>query len=591
MELVALYIHDFNGVSDSFISVNSSFNASYNSKHLTVNVGTDRKSYYDGVPSTLLIGQNGSGKTTILTFIEDFYYDNENSGFMVWYTGNEFLIMGKGIVPSQVSSKNKYNLLYVNAQIFDEFSVYSIKSNNTMDFSSYLFGERKATAKKFMDISLNNTKKRISDKKIEVDKILKYIKSKKPLPDTLANRELSILSKVTLSTGEFSKRILSNISFREKYEYELVLFFNTLYKRYKVSRGNFNTGSVYFQFVNHDNLKSYSLFKRENWGLSVFPFIFNQLTIKNKKLSLNDVLLSSILSALLSYVKKVKIQKEHFELLYLKVVLLAYFSSAKELINDVEQLMRASIPYSFDDKDYSNLIRLDRNIQLITDFVNLSYEFCEKINISANTVNFTITSSDHVTKLIEMSNKLPKELDSIFNIEWSGLSSGEISLLHLLSSINAAVEKVNIRESAKSVILLLDEIDLYLHPEWQRTILSNLLNLINSININVKIQIIASSHSPIVASDFLPVDIVTLSRTASRRINSGTLEEVGFGEPIDKTMSQGFFLKSTVGDRVFAVIEYLVKNRGNKKVLQQYAHIISLIKNKMLMHILRGKND
>ncbi|MCL0229065.1 AAA family ATPase, partial [Klebsiella pneumoniae] len=108
------------------------------------------------------------------------------------------------------------------------------------------------------------------------------------------------------------------------------------------------------------------------------------------------------------------------------------------------------------------------------------------------------------------------------------------------------------------ILLLLDEIDLYLHPEWQRTILSTLLNLIKSINNNVKVQIIMSSHSPIIASDFLSVDIVTLLRSTKKKINTGTLEEVGYGESIDKMMSQGFFLKSTVGDRVLTTIDFLI---------------------------------
>ncbi|HBR5667987.1 TPA: hypothetical protein L9Z50_005257, partial [Klebsiella pneumoniae] len=98
-------------------------------------------------------------------------------------------------------------------------------------------------------------------------------------------------------------------------------------------------------------------------------------------------------------------------------------------------------------------------------------------------------------------------------------------------------------------------------------------------------------HSPIIASDFLSVDIVTLLRSTKKKINTGTLEEVGYGESIDKMMSQGFFLKSTVGDRVLTTIDFLIKNRDNKKILEENEYITSLIKNKMLLHVLGIKND
>jgi ABC-type cobalamin/Fe3+-siderophores transport system ATPase subunit len=99
MEIVALYINEFNGVIDSFINVNSSFTCSYNEKLLRITSSVNRSSYYDKIPSTLLIGQNGCGKTTILTFIEDFYYDNENSGFIVWYDDESIIVTCKEYLP------------------------------------------------------------------------------------------------------------------------------------------------------------------------------------------------------------------------------------------------------------------------------------------------------------------------------------------------------------------------------------------------------------------------------------------------------------------------------------------------------------
>lgn len=597
MEIVALYINEFNGVIDSFINVNSSFTCSYNEKLLRITSSVNRSSYYDKIPSTLLIGQNGCGKTTILTFIEDFYYDNENSGFIVWYDDESIIVTCKGISPSQITSDIKYSCIHTNAQDFSNLHIYTIKSNNTVDFNSYLFGKRKSTARNFIDISLNSIGKRNANKKNEVDKILKYIKQKKPLPDTLANRELSISAKLTFGTGDTSKKILKNLNFKEKYEEELSVFFTSQINNY---RGNYIISPVHpefqisldYPFVNRSHLNSYIKSKKEKWGVSFYPFIFSKLPHKNNRLNIHEVNFYSILSVLYSFTRKLKVDRNTSDLLFLKLIVVAYFSSQTNLISRIEFFMKDSFPRAMDDNNLiMEMINLDKNIDKISQIAYCCFKYSKKTTSEGNTVNYFIDESNTVPELIEMSNQLPKELDSIFNVEWDGLSSGEVSLLHILSSISYAIESVKLKNGTKSILLLLDEIDLYLHPEWQRTILSTLLNLIKSINNNVKVQIIMSSHSPIIASDFLSVDIVTLLRSTKKKINTGTLEEVGYGESIDKMMSQGFFLKSTVGDRVLTTIDFLIKNRDNKKILEENEYITSLIKNKMLLHVLGIKSD
>lgn len=53
-------------------------------------------------------------------------------------------------------------------------------------------------------------------------------------------------------------------------------------------------------------------------------------------------------------------------------------------------------------------------------------------------------------------------------------------------------------------VLLLEEIDIHLHPQWQRTILPSLLTAFPNL------QIIASTHSPMVVADLHPEEILLL---------------------------------------------------------------------------------
>jgi hypothetical protein len=62
------------------------------------------------------------------------------------------------------------------------------------------------------------------------------------------------------------------------------------------------------------------------------------------------------------------------------------------------------------------------------------------------------------------------------------------------------------RKPTESLILLIDEVESHLHPKWQRTILPSLLGALNH---TVKLQVIATTHSPMVLASAEPVFNVT----------------------------------------------------------------------------------
>lgn len=64
---------------------------------------------------------------------------------------------------------------------------------------------------------------------------------------------------------------------------------------------------------------------------------------------------------------------------------------------------------------------------------------------------------------------------------------------------------------------MIDELDLYFHPEWQRKYLSILLEFIPQIFIDKKVQLLLSTHSPFITSD-LPTQNI---RFLEKRITEG----------------------------------------------------------------------
>lgn len=97
-------------------------------------------------------------------------------------------------------------------------------------------------------------------------------------------------------------------------------------------------------------------------------------------------------------------------------------------------------------------------------------------------------------------------------LDLSQLSSGEKSLIVLVSEIARRASMTNRKEDALacSGIVLIDEIDLHLHPRWQRNILPALCNTFPNI------QFIVTSHSPQVLGSIPPKDGLILRLVAGQ---------------------------------------------------------------------------
>ncbi len=55
------------------------------------------------------------------------------------------------------------------------------------------------------------------------------------------------------------------------------------------------------------------------------------------------------------------------------------------------------------------------------------------------------------------------------------------------------------------IVLLLDEVESHLHPKWQRTILPSLLTVVNQLDYKMKVQVVCSTHSPLVLASLEPL--------------------------------------------------------------------------------------
>lgn len=166
------------------------------------------------------------------------------------------------------------------------------------------------------------------------------------------------------------------------------------------------------------------------------------------------------------------------------------------------------------------------------------------------------------------------------NISGINLASGERALLNFFSWLyfvpvfNQIIgnKKEKKEESLQeNVLLLIDELDLYCHPLWQQKMLTFLINELTEQYSNKKIQIIFTTHSPIVLSDIPRCNIIFLKKGERRcQIDDGSHEET-FGANIYKLYNDAFFLekKGQIGGFARKKIEKIIEKVCPKKLSEE----------------------
>lgn len=143
------------------------------------------------------------------------------------------------------------------------------------------------------------------------------------------------------------------------------------------------------------------------------------------------------------------------------------------------------------------------------------------------------------------------------NIQNFEISSGERALLNFMSRLYFASRITEFLPETgfswnESILLLIDEIDLYLHPEWQRQILNDLFTAIQEEFPRNYFQIIITSHSPIILSDIPQENSIFLKRNEDGKIVQEKHGIQTFGANIYTLYKDAFFIKDGLAMGSFA---------------------------------------
>ncbi|HHV5733690.1 TPA: AAA family ATPase [Klebsiella pneumoniae] len=226
--------------------------------------------------------------------------------------------------------------------------------------------------------------------------------------------------------------------------------------------------------------------------------------------------------------------------------------------------------------------------------MNLSYEVNHLINdekvlfIKNEKLDGFYLETSHVDTIFNLSELIGYLSNSIAkNIPygWEGFSTGEFAKLNLFSELYYFINNPK-RSSKESYFIFMDEVDLYLHPDWQRNFLSDLLIFISKNFPIERTQILMTTHSPIIIGDFLPENIITLIKNNKGIVSIG--ESHGFGTQITDLYINGLHIESTFGVHSKKYIEGILHRRNNEE-LTEYDHwLISKIKSENIRKMLGG---
>jgi hypothetical protein len=180
--------------------------------------------------------------------------------------------------------------------------------------------------------------------------------------------------------------------------------------------------------------------------------------------------------------------------------------------------------------------------------------------------------TDEYQRFLDFITSIIHKKSSSFIIRYlriSGLtfSSGERVLLNFFTWVSLLNDRsiffhLSDRRLLNNILLLMDEADLYLHPEWQKGLLNELVKAFDQLFPDKYVQIIFSTHSPIMLSDIPKGNIIYLKRSDNNKMIVDDLDKhkSTFGSSIYTLYNDAFFLGETgqIGDFAKNKIQRLI---------------------------------
>jgi hypothetical protein len=248
------------------------------------------------------------------------------------------------------------------------------------------------------------------------------------------------------------------------------------------------------------------------------------------------------------------------------------FQGVKDYLDD---LIKDDSHITFKLRQAVNYLKTDPFKSCKLDIVNLPEGKKEALRVSVEDLSqhlfpFAITQKNLIRFIPPSLFDIELELQSIYDKDaysyFSMLSSGEQQLIQSIQSILYHInnlDSVHLDNSNKNpnkkiyshINVVLDEVELYFHPEFQRKFVDHLIEGIKSLEADhiQDYNILFATHSPFILSDIPSSNILKLDEGVPKSDASLT-----FGANIHDLLDSSFFMSSSIGDFSLQKIQGLV---------------------------------
>ncbi|MDQ7066855.1 MAG: hypothetical protein Q9M40_01990 [Sulfurimonas sp.] len=253
--------------------------------------------------------------------------------------------------------------------------------------------------------------------------------------------------------------------------------------------------------------------------------------------------------------------------------------------------------------------RLNYSYKIIKEKIPLDKELDEflqvlsEVGVSSMSILTTVQTEKIDQTFIKVLSNMNKSLSNEFNIldifhfNWKpDLSTGQEAYLFQFANFDNII-----KNSKNNIVILLDEGETTMHPNWQKKYINYYVEFLKNNFKDKKFHIVLTSHSPFILSDLPKENIIFLKKdkeTAKCLNVTATTELDTFGANIHTLLSHGFFMNDgLMGEfskgKIDDLINYLNDKQSdikNNDEAQKLLNIIGepIIKNQ-LQRMLDGK--
>ena len=595
---IYMYVKEYKGLKDFEITFDNNYEIKYNRDKDTLSINKKCESANNNVENfysidktignidsvNLLIGKNGSGKTSILEVLNMNYFDKKKRknyfdklkieiNYIILYKSSkddENFIFEKQYIAKKITKRKEIEEIRIEEEIYEsQDDGNCIEKTGVLKFS---FKEKimKAAMRepKFEQENRGETTKSIYKLNIGLEngskgKIYNYL--------------------VNANKGENFENSYLTLQIPNLYEAEKITEIKE--KIIDVNSNERIDDFIRLYDINKNNLKNTIL-------SNYFNFIYSEIIWRNlrensktkKELKERKKELLKLLNNESSVYRKFEILLEEYENSINNII---KFSKEKYgIIEKVADLIDNIVSKI----ESANEMDIENNDEIIRKFkISCKDENKEVLELLKEYDDFHIPKIEEKKRyLIDFGNSLFKEVEFI-KIEEEGLSDGEKIKLGYFSTLYSILNGEF--KNKKYVTLLFDEVETYLHPEWSRRFLYELIEELGRYE-DKKFKLIFATHSPFLIADVLAKDCIYLEKE-NGKIEAKIHNDVKtFGANIIDLFKNTMFLESTFGkfatEKIKGIVDKIEKAEKYSDIKPEVDFIIGEIGEKLISNKLKS---